>query len=62
MAGPGGGDRRGAGRRERGQEGLLVSMVSLPMGCAGRGGAGGMRGREGGRRVCADTRTYDQTR
>lgn len=31
MGGPGGGDSRGTGRRG-GQEGLLVSMASLPMG------------------------------
>lgn len=59
----------GAGQAgEAGQEGLLVSMVSLPMGAwvggmedrgAGRGEVGG---REWGRRACADTRTYDQTR
>ena len=54
---------------EGGQEGLLVSMVSLPMGCAGGEGGRSRRsegpGGIGGRRACADTRilgTYDQTR
>lgn len=62
--GPGGGDRRGAGRRG-GQEGLLVSMASLPMGCRGGVGKGSrgrrVTGREGGGRA-QRLGTYHQTR